>query len=73
MTLQEVNEFTTDKQFSQVKDIVYGLVKDGELRECGLDSSDPWHFIEVFKSIDGSEWHMAIPDHAFRGYLRKVR
>ena len=48
------------------------LVRTGKLRECGLDPKDPWHFVEVFKSMDGAEWRMAIPDHAFRGYLKKV-
>ena len=73
MGLLEIKEFATDKQFSETKQVVYGLVADGQLMECGLDPSDPWHFIEVFKTQDGSEWHMAIPDQAFRGYLKKVR
>jgi hypothetical protein len=72
MMLSEVDEFKTDKQFTEVKDLVYSLVRTGELRECGLDPKDPWHFVEVFKSMDGAEWHMAVPDHAFRGYLKKV-
>ena len=72
MELQEVDEFKTDKQFSEVKQVVYGFVADGVLRECGLEPGDSWHFVEVFKSADGEEWHMAVPDHAFRGYLKKV-
>lgn len=73
MILNEVDGFKTDKQFTEVNAIISGLVRTGELRECGLDPSDPWHVVEVFKAQDGSEWHMAVPDHAFRGYLKKVR
>lgn len=72
MELHEVDEFKTDKQFSEVKEVVYRLVAEGVLRECGLDPGDPWHFVEVFKSVEGDEWHMAVPDQAFRGYLKKV-
>jgi hypothetical protein len=71
--LQEIEEFATDKQFLEIKKAVNELMATGQLAESGLDSSDPWHYVEVFKSVDGSEWHLAVPDHAFRGYLRKVR
>lgn len=73
MTLTEIEGFTTDMQFSAVKDFVYSLVRIGKLKGCGLDPNEPWRFVEIFTAEDGSEWHMAIPDHAFRGYLRKIR
>lgn len=33
MILHEVDEFKTDKHFTEVKATVYGLVRTGELRE----------------------------------------
>jgi hypothetical protein len=73
MPLSEVSEFTTDQEFARIKQTVYELVAAGELVECGLDPADSWHLVEVFRGLDGSEWKLAVPDHAFRGYLRKIK
>ncbi len=71
-SLQEVDKFTNDEQFRIAKATIEDLVRAGELTECGLNPLEPTWFVEVYKAKNGDEWHLGNPDHAFRGFLRKI-
>ncbi|WP_417389148.1 hypothetical protein [Gimesia sp.] len=70
--LSEFNTFKNDTEFKEVKRRIEALVKSGDLRECGLDPSESTRFVEQYKSSCGDTWHLALPDHAFRGYLKLI-
>lgn len=65
MELSEIEEFSTDEQFSAAQRLVYRMVAEGQLAECGLDASEPFRFVEVFERKDGARWHLACPIKPF--------
>ena len=69
--LVEVPKFRTDKEFQATKARIEELVREGALKECGLDPAEMVRFVEVYEGSNGDKWRLAIPDHAFRGYLKK--
>lgn len=69
--LHEVNGFGNDKEFHETKAKIHGLMNLGHLQSLGLDPSDRSRFVEMYKASNGEIWRLAIPDHAFRGYLKK--
>lgn len=68
--LKPIERFENEKQFSDTKETIERLVREGKLEEQGLDPSEPARFVEMYRSDDGRIWLFAQPDHAFRGYLR---
>ena len=72
MTICEVDRFGTDDDFKRTEQSISALISSGELKPMGLDPSDPFHLVHRFLDNNGAMWHLAMPDQAFRGYLRKV-
>lgn len=71
MRLQEIEAFMSDDAFEKTQQALQELVERGELKKCGLDSNEVFHYVEVYRDNDGDTWHLAVPDHAFRGYLKR--
>lgn len=72
LELNEFDKFKNHEEYEYVKGIIVSLVRDGSLHECGLDLSETVRYVEIYKASNGETWYLALPDHAFRGYLKKI-
>ena len=71
--LSEVEQFGNDDAYRAVRSKISELVQSGILQECGLDPSAQGSYVGIYRARNGEEWHLSIPDHAYRGFLRQVR
>ncbi|QDT27566.1 hypothetical protein Enr10x_28840 [Gimesia panareensis] len=72
LSLHEYELFKNDEDYEIVKATIESLVRDGSLKSCGLNPSETTRYVEIYKTSSGDTWHLALPDHAFRGYLKKM-
>lgn len=68
--LHAIERFKNQQQFTEVKALVDRMVREGELKELGLDPAEPSRFVEMYQEANGETWSFAQPDHAFRGFLK---
>ena len=68
--LHAVERFENQQQFAEAKALVDRMVREGELKELGLDPAEPSRFVEIYQEASGKTWSFAQPDHAFRGFLK---
>lgn len=71
MNLYPVDNFKSNEDFVKTKKKIIQLVDSGELVSEGLDENERVFFIEKYRGLNGELWLLAVPDQAFRGYLRK--
>lgn len=70
--LHPIEGFKTEAEFSRVLRQIQSLVSTGKLKADGLDPSEPSFFVQKYVTEKGETWLLAMPDQAFRGYLRRV-
>jgi hypothetical protein len=70
--LYPIKEFKSEAEFIRVRRLIDDLVTTGRLKSEGLEPSAGSFFVERFLSDAGETWLLAVPDQAFRGYLRKA-
>jgi len=70
--LIEIENFNNWEEYQDAEHRVRQLVKQGRLSECGLDPFESTMYVQVYKTQDGDVWRLAVPDHAFRGYLKRT-
>ena len=73
--LSEIDRFNSDEHYFEVSKFIVSLVNEGKLRDKGLDPSnpEPGFYVELYEDLDGQVWRLAVPDKAYRGYLRKLK
>ena len=70
--LYPIKEFKSEAEFNRVQRQIQDLESAGKLKADGLDPSEPSFFVERYVTETGETWLLAVPDQAFRGYLRKT-
>ena len=69
--LAEIESFRSDDDLRKTQVHIAEMVQSGELTARGLDAEERSRFVEIYETADGEMWHLALPDHAFRGYLKR--
>lgn len=70
--LREIVSFPTDQAFADTEKLIHSMVNDGKLISRGLDIAKSPFYLELYQDLDGAIWTLAVPDHAFRGYLKRA-
>jgi|GEM_PF-2176559 len=70
--LTEKARFSNWDEYREAEHRLHQLVQQGRLYACGLDPLEPTAYVQVFKTQDGVIRRLALPDHAFRGYLKRT-
>ncbi len=68
--LTSIDNFRDEKHYTEIRQKIDRLVRDGKLTSKGLDPTERSWFVEMYETSGGETWLLAHPDQAFRGYLR---
>ena len=72
VVITPIKAFRNESHFSEIENKLELLVISGRLKNLGLISNNSPSFVTKYlDTVDDSIWLLAIPDQAFRGYLKQ--